>query len=213
VKDAPLVARVSLLTVVVFVASVGCSAYRGTARTAEPARLAREGDWTMVENFPLVRQVDSDDCGGAALASVLRFWGHPVTPESVEKAVGGKNRRLRAGDMAAHARELGLRAYVFNGTMNDVVYELKQGRPIIVGLGKELATKKVLAHYEVVVGYEPQKRLVLLLDPGLGWQIDTFDGFNEEWARSGRVTLVTFLPAGEDQTAIGPARRLHHLGP
>ena len=211
-NDAPLVARVSLLTVVAFVASVGCSAYRGTARTAEPARLAREGDWTMVENFPLVRQVDSDDCGGAALAAVLRFWGHSATPESVEKAVGGKNRRLRAGDMAAHARELGLRAYVFNGTMNDVVYELQQGRPIIVGLGKEIATKKVLAHYEVVVGYEPQKRLVLLLDPGLGWQIDTFDGFNDEWARSGRVTLVTFLPASEQQTAMGPARRLHHLG-
>ena len=212
-KEALLVARFALLTLVVFVASVGCSAYRGTARAAEPAELAREGDWTMVENFPLVRQVDDDDCGGAALASVLRFWGHPATPGSVEKAVGGKNKRLRAGDMAAHARELGLRAYVVNGTMDDVVYELEQGRPIIVGLGKEIATKKVLAHYEVVVGYEPQKRLVLLLDPGSGWQIDTFDGFNAEWARSGRVTIVTFLPSADDATAGGPARRLHHFEP
>jgi ABC-type bacteriocin/lantibiotic exporter with double-glycine peptidase domain len=206
------VTRFALLAVVAFVASLGCSAYRGTARTADPGALARDGDWTMVENFPLVRQVDDDDCGGAALASVLRFWGHPATPESVEKAVGGKDKRLRAGAMAAHARELGLRAYVINGTMDDVVYELERGRPIIVGLGKETATKKVLAHYEVVVGYEAQKRLVLLLDPGLGWQIDTFDGFNAEWARSGRVTLVTFLPSAEDETASGPARRLHHLG-
>jgi ABC-type bacteriocin/lantibiotic exporter with double-glycine peptidase domain len=212
VKYAPFVARLFLLTVFVLVSSFGCAVYRGTARAAEPAALAREGDWTMVEKFPLVRQVDDDDCGGAALASVLRFWGRQATAESVEKAVGGRNKRLRAGDMAAHARQLGLRAYVFNGTMNDVVYELGQGRPIIVGLGKETATKKVLAHYEVVVGYEPQERLVLLLDPGSGWQIDTFDGFNEEWARSGHVTIVSFLPSADETTARAPARRLHLMG-
>lgn len=162
----------------------------------------------MVENFPMVRQSGSEDCGGAALASVLRFWGYAATPESVEAAIGGKNKRLRAGDMATHARKKGLRAYVFNGTMDDVVYELEQGRPIIVGLGKEISTQ-VLAHYQVVVGYERQKRLVLMLDPGRGWQIDTLDGFQKEWTRSGRVTLVTFLPSADDLIPNEPARALH----
>ncbi len=198
---------------VVVSSSVGCSMYRGTAKAAEPPHaLAQQGDWTVVENFPLVRQVDRDDCGGAALASVLRFWGHAATPESVEAAIGRKDRHLSAGDMAQHARERGLRAYVFNGTMDDVVYELEQGRPIIVGLGKEFGTKDVLAHYEVVVGYERRKRLVLLLDPGRGWQIDTVAGFSKEWARSGRVTLVAFLPANEDDAPAQSARALHHSG-
>jgi ABC-type bacteriocin/lantibiotic exporter with double-glycine peptidase domain len=193
-------------------ASMGCSVYRGTATAAEPHALARDGNWMMVENFPLVRQEDSDDCGGAALASVLNFWGHTATPESVEAAIGRDDRHLSAGDMAGLARKMGLRAYVFNGTMDDVVYELEQGRPIIVGLGKEIATNKVLAHYEVVVGYERQKRLVLLLDPGLGWQIDTLEGFSKEWARSGRVTLVTFLPSNDDTEPGSSARALHSLG-
>lgn len=151
----------------------------------------------MVEGFPLVRQVDEDDCGGAALASVLNFWGYPATPESVEAAIGRRDRRLSAGDIADHARSRGLEAYVFFGTMDDVRHELEQGRPVIVGLGKKVVTGKALAHYEVVVGYEPAKRLVLLLDPGQGWQVDTFRGFAEEWARSGGVTIVTFLPADD----------------
>ena len=175
--------------------------YQGSAKAAEPSDLARGGDWTMVPNFPLVRQVGSDDCGGAALAAVLRYWGHSATPESIEAAIGRKDRRLSAGDMALHAQKLGLRAYVINGTMNDVVYELDRGRPLIVGLGKEIITGSALSHYEVVVGYEPNAKRVLLLDPERGWQIDTFDGFATEWSRSGGVTIVTFLPSEEAPAA------------
>jgi len=184
--------------------SFGCSVYKGTAKSAEPTALAREGDWTMVPNFPLVRQVDDDDCGGAALASVLRFWGHSATPESVEAAIGRKDRHLSAGDMADHARSKGLRAYVIYGTMDDVLHELESGRPVIVGLGKQIVTGKVLAHYEVVVGYERRKQELLLLDPGSGWQIDSVKGFATEWARSGGVTIVTFLPAEGATVSTNP---------
>ena len=191
----PLV-RSTGLVLVAMALSFGCSIYQGTAKAAEePTALAREGDWVMVPNFPLVRQVDSDDCGGAALASVLRFWGYSATPESVEAAIGRKDRHLAAGDMAKHAKKLGLRAYVFFGTMADITHELERGRPVIVGLGKKVVTGKALAHYEVVVGYERKKQLLMLLDPGLGWQVDTLKGFGEEWARSGGVTIVTFLPS------------------
>jgi ABC-type bacteriocin/lantibiotic exporter with double-glycine peptidase domain len=183
---------------------VGCSVYQGTSKSAEPTALAREGDWTMVQDFPLVRQVDKDDCGGAALASVLRFWGYPATPQGVEAAIGRKDRHLSAGDMANHARSLGLKAFVFYGTMDDVKHELELGRPVIVGLGKKVVTGKALAHYQVVVGYEAKKELVMLLDPGQGWQVDTVKGFSTEWARSGGVTIVTFLPAEDARAANTP---------
>ena len=55
---------------------------------------------------------------------------------------------------------------------------------------------KAISHYEVVVGYEPEKRQVLLLDPGKGWQTNSFKGFAEEWAATKAVTVVTF-PRGE----------------
>src|SRR5262245_47331035 len=102
--------RFFAVALVLFCSSFGCAVYRGSAKAAEPGALAREGGWMMVENFPMVRQSGSEDCGGAALASVLRYWGHPETPESVETAIGGNDKRLRAGDMATFARKKGLRA-------------------------------------------------------------------------------------------------------
>jgi ABC-type bacteriocin/lantibiotic exporter with double-glycine peptidase domain len=153
----------------------------------------------MVRGFPLVAQEKSHDCGAAALAAVLEFWGREATPASVEAALGGKNERLRAGDLVAHARREGLRAYVFFGQMQDLEHELRRGRPVIVGLGKAVASDKALAHYEVIVGYEPQQKRVLLLDPARGFQVDSVKGFSEEWQRSKGVTIVTFLPTPESR--------------
>jgi len=190
-----------VLRIAIAVLSLGCASYRGSARPADPGVLARDGKWYMVASFPLVRQEKSNDCGAAALAAVLRFHGRPATPSSIEAAIGKKNSRLRAGDMADYARKQGLRAYTFYGTMNDVVYELKRGRPVIVGLGKQYSEDKAVSHYEVVVGYEPKQKRVLLLDPGRGWQIDSLEGFAEEWVRSKGVTLVMFQ---SEATAASP---------
>jgi ABC-type bacteriocin/lantibiotic exporter with double-glycine peptidase domain len=176
---------------------LGCASYRGSSQTVSPARAVQQGKWWLVPNFPLVLQESSHDCGAAALAAVLRYWGYSATPASIERRLAGSERRLVAGDMVAYARELGLNAYVFFGTMTDVVHELRRGRPVIVGLGKSIGDKQALSHYEVVVGYEPEQKRVMLLDPGRGWQIDSLRGFGEEWARTKGVTMVAFLPAGE----------------
>lgn len=82
--------------------------------------------------------------------------------------------------------------------MTDIVHELRQGRPIIVGLGKTVNRREALSHVEVVVGYEPERQRVLLLDPANGWQLDTLAGFGEEWARTKGVTIVAFLPESSD---------------
>jgi ABC-type bacteriocin/lantibiotic exporter with double-glycine peptidase domain len=155
----------------------------------------------MVPHFPLVLQDTSHDCGAAALASVMRFWGHPASPASIEASLGRTDARLRAGDIESYARKSGLSSYVFFGTMTDIVHELRQGRPIIVGLGKKYEAEKAVSHYEVVVGYEPKKKLVLLLDPGRGWQVDSLDGFAKEWALSKAVTIVAFLPEADHRVS------------
>jgi predicted double-glycine peptidase len=175
---------------------LGCASYRGTASTAQPSVVAQQGQWTMVRNFPFVGQADDNDCGAAAMAAVLRFWGHPASPESIEAAIGRADHRLAAGDMETYARDAGMQSYVFFGTMKDVVHELEQGRPVIVGLGKMVDEKNALAHYEVVVGWEPNKKQVLLLDPARGWQVDSLDGFAREWAVSKGVTIVAFPETG-----------------
>lgn len=189
--------KVQVVLVPLLALSLGCAAYGGTASTAQPSVVAHEGRWMMVPHFPLVLQAEDDDCGAAALAAVLRFWGYRATPQSIEAALGRTGHRLQAGDMEAYARSVGLRSYVFFGTMTDIVHELEQGRPVIVGLGKKVDAKKAISHYEVVVGYEPKKKQLLLLDPGRGWQVDSLDGFAKEWALSKGVTIVAFLPASD----------------
>jgi predicted double-glycine peptidase len=186
----------TLVLIAMAALSFGCASYRGTATGTQPSVVAQQGQWTMVPNFPHTAQTGDKDCGAAALAAVLRYWGHSASPESIEATLGRADNRLQAGDMEAYTRSLGLRSYVFFGTMKDVMHEIEQGRPVIVGLGKMVDEKKALSHYEVVVGYEPNKKQVLLLDPARGWQVDSFDGFAKEWAISKAVTIVAF-PATE----------------
>ena len=183
----------TVLRIGLAVMTLGCASYSGSAKPANPAAVTQEGTWWMVPGFPLVQQEQSSDCGAAALAAVLQFWGYPTTAKAVEASIGHED-RLRAADMVAYARGKGLRSYAFFGTLTDVVHEVRRGRPVIVGLGKAVAEKQALSHYEVVVGYEPQQKRVLLLDPGRGWQVDTLKGFGEEWARTKGVTIVAFLP-------------------
>lgn len=177
--------------------SLGCTTYKTTAKEAQPSRLVQDGSWVMVPRFPLVLQSGTKDCGAAALSAVVDYWGVPASPTAIEASTGSSDERLRAGDLERFARASGLSSFVFFGTMNDVIYEVQRGRPLIVGLGKVIERKKALAHYEVVVGYEPKKRLVLLLDPGRGWQVDTFEGFAREWAMSKGVTVVVFMRKSE----------------
>jgi ABC-type bacteriocin/lantibiotic exporter with double-glycine peptidase domain len=180
--------------------SLGCASYRGSASTAQPSEVAHEGGWVIVPHFPLVLQEGNHDCGAAALSAV---WGRASTPADIVKAQPVPGQRLSASDIERYARHEGLSSYVFFGTMKDVAYELGHGRPVIVGLAKPYSGNKAVAHYEVVVGYEPVKRRVLLLDPGRGWQTDSFDGFGREWAVSKGVTIVAFLRAPSDGAPTG----------
>ena len=91
--------------------------------------------------------------------------------------------------------------YVFFGTMKDIVHELEQGRPVIVGLGKMFDEKQAISHHEVVVGYEAKTKQLLLLDPARGWQVDSLEGFAKEWAISRAVTIVAFPDTG----AVSPS--------
>jgi ABC-type bacteriocin/lantibiotic exporter with double-glycine peptidase domain len=182
----------ALRVLLVAVLNLGCAFYQGTAKDVQPLQVARSGNWVVAPRVPLVMQQSNHDCGAAALAAVLRFWGHPTSPDQVVAATGRGGKRLSAGDLSKHARSAGLLSYVFYGTMTDIAYELNHGRPVIVGLGKSYQEGKALAHYEVVVGYEPHTKQVLLLDPGGGWKVDSFAGFGKEWSVSKGVTVVVF---------------------
>ena len=53
---------------------------------------------------------------------------------------------------------------------------------------------RAAAHYEVVVGINRARRLILTFDPARGPRENSFEGFAREWVPTGEVTLIVFPP-------------------
>jgi ABC-type bacteriocin/lantibiotic exporter with double-glycine peptidase domain len=166
--------------------------YSGSAQTipaSSMTALARDPDWTIVPGVPFVRQQTAHDCGPAALAMVLaHFRVSPVSGDAPELAGGD----VRAGTLRDVARTRGLDAYVVSGTFDDLFTQVAKGRPVVVGLAKPMALTggRSLAHYEVVIGLNRARRLILSLDPAEGVRENTLEGFAREWAPTRQVTIV-----------------------
>ena len=186
-------ARAAYLYAALALAAPAC--YSGSAHGVPPnslAALARDPAWQLVPDVPFVPQRTTRDCGPAALAMVLaHFRAAPPAAEDPELARGD----VRAGALRDAARARGLDAYVVSGTLADLFAQVGRGRPVVVGLAKPMALTggRSLAHYEVIVGLNRSRRLILSLDPANGLRENTFEGFAREWAPTRQVTIV-FLP-------------------
>lgn len=177
----PLIAAVIAVAI-----GTGCaSSYTGPARPFDPLELRGDG-WVRVDGVPDIRQDDVDDCGPAVVEMVLGFWRVPPRLGDLDIPKGG----MHAADLRILLRDHGLRAFVIEGTVDDLEHELAAGRPVIVGTMKPVDRRKVLAHYEVVVAYHPIERRVVTLDPAAGWRVTPLAGFLIEWGASEHTTIV-----------------------
>ena len=176
--------------VLALLAVAACASYRGTSHPVAPSRLAAEPGWILIRDVPYVAQEGETDCGAAAIAMVVSYWTKTVPASIVATFRPVPERGLTAARLRDYARTKGLASFVIKGTFEDLQHELAAGRPVLVGLGKPFTHKKVLDHYEVVVGIHPERRLVVLLDPSQGWQQDDVDGFAHEWQKSEFTTVV-----------------------
>lgn len=157
--------------------------------------LQEQPGWVRLEHVKLVRQKGIKDCGSAALSTVLEYH-EPDGPATLDRAAidtalreePGKG--LSAGQLRDYARSHGFDAFVIQGAFDDLTHEVQAGRPVIVGVHKPLSSGEALAHYEVFVGYHPERREVLTLDPARGLRQFPIDGFMQEWQSAGLVALV-----------------------
>jgi ABC-type bacteriocin/lantibiotic exporter with double-glycine peptidase domain len=173
----------------------GCAGfgYTGAARDLSSTAIDSEPGWIAVRGVPLYRQQHQHDCGPTALAMVLRYWDHDA---QVEALLQSRDERRSTADLRSLARDRGFAAFVLEGTVEDLVHEISNGRPVIVGVAKPSVQGRV-AHYEVVVGIHPRSQRVATLDPAVGWRQNTYAGFIDEWVTTGRV-LIVVLPKKAD---------------
>ncbi|HTF58123.1 MAG TPA: cysteine peptidase family C39 domain-containing protein [Planctomycetota bacterium] len=173
-------------------ALAGCSTYLGGSRPIDPSELAAPG-WIAVPNVIYIAQQEEKDCGAAALAMVLVHWKLALGIEEVRAACPPDPKRgTEAGALRDFARTKGLRAFLFEGDYRVFEKELARGRPVLVGMFKR-TLGGLATHFEVVVGYHPERGLVMTLDPALGPRVNEKTGFSQEWELAKCLTLVVFL--------------------
>ena len=174
------------LAVLGLLAVAGCS-YLGSARDFDPAEL--DASWIAVKGVPVVLQEAEKDCGAAALAMVLTFWGRTTTIGEVLAGCEAGPEGIKARELRDYAARRKVKGFVIPGTFEILERELGKGHPVIVGLVKP-HVKGAITHYEVVVGLHREKGAVVTLDPAHGWRRNSREGFVEEWTPAKNITLV-----------------------
>jgi hypothetical protein len=164
---------------------------------AEDARASLDARWVGPRRVPLVLETDVTERDLAALSAVFAFWGRPALTIAAATPIASRNEEpLLAGDLERFARAAGLTAFAFHGTLEDVLYELKQGRPVLVGVAD---SERERPHYEVVVGWDPAAGSLRNLDPARGFIERTASGFESEWQLAKQLTVVVFATEPSDE--------------
>ncbi len=141
---------------------------------------------------PFVAQ-EEDTCGAAALAMVLQFWGEPSSQDAIARELFQPELHGILGSrLADWAQKRGLTAVAYEGDMEQLRVYVDKGRPLIVAW----KLKGGRFHNVVVVGFDDQRRQVLVNDPGEGPARGVaLDVFEKRWAGADHWTLLVLPKA------------------
>jgi hypothetical protein len=146
-----------------------------------------------LQDVPFHSQV-TDQCGPAALATVLNDAGIAVTPEELRSRVyiPGRQGSLQV-EILATARYFGRITYEIDPTLTALVAELDAGRPVLVlqNLGASIAP---LWHYAVVVGFLPDEDKIVLRSGDRQRLLTSPKKFARSWLRGDYWGFVTLEP-------------------
>ena len=147
---------------------------------------------TVLYDVPFFPQ-DDHYCGPAALATVLAWSGEAVSQTDLAPNVftPGRQGTLRT-DMLAAARRHGRLAVPID-RLDDLLTEIASGSPVLVfqNLGMSWFPKW---HFAVAVGYDLQRRTIILRSGEQKERELSFEVFERTWRRGDRWGLVVLPP-------------------
>jgi ABC-type bacteriocin/lantibiotic exporter with double-glycine peptidase domain len=174
--------------------------YRGGARAVQPAQL--DNTWLRAAPTPVVKQQKMSDCGLAALAMVGGAWGHAWTVPDLARDLPPTEHGLKLAALRDLARKRGLDAYAIAATRKDIENELRQGRPVMLGLMLPHDRKRNRSHFEVAVALDPRDGTVVTIDPATGqWMKRSSKILDVEWKAASYAALV--VVGDRSKSAVG----------
>ncbi len=169
----------------------GCGINNGLAKSD----LFESSDGRAVEltGTPFYPQ-STDQCGPAALATVLRTTNVSVVPADLAPRLylPGRQGSLQIELMAA-ARGFGRIPYVVEPDAVALLAELQSGRPVLVlqNLGSSLLP---VWHFAVVVGYLPEQQAFVLRSGDVRRHLMPVPKFLRSWRRAESWGVVVLAP-------------------
>ncbi len=132
-------------------------------------------------------------CGPAALAMVLSWSGHQISPDELTPQVYTPSLKgsLQPAMIAATRRQ-GKVAYPINGA-HALLREIAAGHPVIVLQNLGLSWIPVW-HYAVVIGYDVDAEMVILHSGVTSRKKTSFRTFENTWARGDHWGLLVLPP-------------------
>ena len=154
---------------------------------------------------------DTNACGPASLAEVLRFAGvdtdvDRLKPQLITPALDGTLQY----DMLGATRRAGRVAYVIRPSLGELFDNLAHGRPVVVL--QRLGIPGNVWHFAVVVGYDLQHDSVTLRSSTARALVLSIGQFDATWAGGGRWGFVALRP-GEFPAQVQPLRYLEAVAP
>jgi predicted double-glycine peptidase len=148
---------------------------------------------------PFVKQTE-DGCGSAAISMLLQYWaahGAGIDSQRADAAAIQKRlysrqvRGIHASDMESYLKESGFRVFPLNGNWEDLLEQLKQGRPLIASL--QPGSAKTPLHYVVVTGIDWRNSAVFINDPARGKLLRVArEDFEKQWRQNHNWMLLAF---------------------
>lgn len=163
----------------------------------EPIQVAPQIELTDVPFFPQAKY----QCGPAALATVLQYRQISVLPDDLVSKVYVPNRQGSFQvEMVSAVRQFGLMPYVIKPSMEDLLFEVEAGNPVLVL--QNLAFESYPQwHFAVVIGYDIEKsQITLRSGTTKRWQT-SLRNFEQTWRKSSYWGMVITPPNELPKTA------------
>jgi hypothetical protein len=134
-------------------------------------------------------------CGPAALAMALSAAGVAATPDALieEVYIPARKGSLQV-EMLASARRHGLVAYELAPELKDVLAEVAAGNAVIVLQNQGLWSFYPYWHYAVVIGYDLERRQILLHSGARAHRAMAMGLFEFLWIDGRRWAMVALAP-------------------